>query len=57
MGINAGDEMWFFTLMDDAGMEYVAMTNQSAADPKYLLAAQVMRELGLDIPDVLQEKL
>lgn len=27
MGINAGDEMWFFTLMDDAGMEYVAMTN------------------------------
>jgi AbrB family looped-hinge helix DNA binding protein len=27
MGLREGDEMWFFSLVDDNGLEYIAMTN------------------------------
>lgn len=57
MGLREGDEMWFFNLVADDGIEYIAMSNQAGIDPKYEIAAKVLAELGLDVPDKLEKKL
>lgn len=51
-----GDEMEFFMLADDAGEQYVCLTNHKGNN-RYALAAEVLEELGLDVPAELEEKL
>ena len=53
MGVREGDEMWFFSLVDDNGLEYIAMTNQVGEDYRRAIARKVLEELGLEIPAVL----
>ena len=53
MGLREGDEMWFFSLVDDNGLEYIAMTNQVGEDYRKAIARKVLEELGLEIPAVL----
>ena len=53
MGLREGDEMWFFSLVDDNGLEYIAMTNQVGEDYRRAIARKVLEELGLEIPAVL----
>lgn len=47
------DEVEFFLLEDDGGERYVALTNHAASRNKYTEAADVLIELGLEIPDEL----
>lgn len=53
MGLREGDEMWFFSLVDDNGLEYIAMTNQVGEDYRRTIARKVLEELGLEVPAVL----
>lgn len=53
MGLREGDEMWFFSLVDDNGLEYIAMTNQVGEDYRRAIARKVLEELGLEVPAVL----
>lgn len=53
MGLREGDEMWFFSLVDDSGLEYIAMTNQVGEDYRRVIARKVLEELGLEVPAVL----
>lgn len=53
MGLREGDEMWFFSLVDDNGLEYIAMTNQVGEDYRRVIARKVLKELGLEVPAVL----
>lgn len=53
MGLREGDEMWFFSLVDDNGLEYIAMTNQVGEDYRKAIARKVLEELGLEVPAVL----
>ena len=56
--IAEGDEVEFFTITDDDGVQYVGMTNQTRNEgAKYTRAAAVLQELGCDIPDALQAHL
>ena len=43
-------------LADDAGEQYVCLTNHKGNN-RYALAAEVLEELGLDVPAELEEKL
>jgi len=47
------DEVEFFLLEDDSGERYVALTNHAASRNKYAETADVLIELGLEIPDEL----
>lgn len=47
------DEVEFFLLEDDGGERYVALTNHAVSRNKYAEAADVLIELGLEIPDEL----
>jgi AbrB family looped-hinge helix DNA binding protein len=38
-GLHEGDEMWFFTVVDKDGIEYIALTNKAGIDPRYETAA------------------
>lgn len=54
--ITEGDEMEFFALYVD-GEPYICMTNHKGSNNKYEIAAEVLAELGLEVPEVLEEKL
>ena len=54
-GLREGDEMWFFTILDRDGTEYIALTNRAGVDPKYEAAAKVLIELGLEVPEKLEK--
>jgi hypothetical protein len=55
--IAEGDEMEFYVLVDECGVQYVAMTNNKSGTNKYELAAQILTELGLEVPEELEKKL
>lgn len=48
-------EMEFFT-MEDNGRYYICMSDVAEKDGKYATAAQVLVELGLEVPAALMEK-
>lgn len=55
-GIHENDELEFLSLELD-GTHFVCVTNGKTVDPKYRAAALVLKELGEDIPQSLQEKM
>lgn len=55
--IDEGDEVEFYLLNDDMGEQYVCMTNHKTSTNRYEVAAQVLRELDIAVPEVLEEKL
>lgn len=55
-GIQAGDELNFATFNVD-GVNYIGMTvDQEQEKSRYVYAASVLRELGCEIPEKLEEK-
>lgn len=52
--IRENDELQFFTLQED-GLSYICLSNGKTVDPKYQAAANVLNELGIDIPQELQD--
>ena len=55
--INTEDQVYFYLLEDDDGRQFVCFTNKSDSSPKYQLAAEVLVELGLEVPDEILAKL
>ena len=55
--IAVNDEVEFYLLSDDAGEQYVCLTNHKYGNNKYEIAAQVLTELGLKVPEEIEEKL
>lgn len=55
--INTEDQVYFYLLEDDDGRQFVCFTNKSDSSPKYQLAAEVLAELGLEVPDEILAKL
>jgi AbrB family looped-hinge helix DNA binding protein len=56
LNIQPEDEVEFF-LLDDGNEKYVCLTNHKNAVSKYQQAAEMLLELGLEIPDDLAEYL
>ena len=54
--INTNDEVEFYLLNADDGEQYVCLTNHKAQNNRYEIAAQVLAELGFDIPEELESK-
>lgn len=54
--INTNDDLQFFTL-EHEGRFYVCMTNMQEVNPKYRATAEVLEELGIEVPDKLRELL
>ena len=57
LGIDELSELKFYTMEDDNGEFYICMTNHAASNSKYEQAAQVLTELGIAIPEELEERL
>lgn len=57
LAINEGDEMEFYLLQTDDGAQYVCLTNHSADNNRFAAAANVLTELGLEVPVELAEKI
>ncbi len=55
--INTEDQVYFYLLEDDDGRQFVCFTNKADSSPKYQLAAEVLAELGLEVPDEILAKL
>lgn len=55
--ININDEVEFYLLQNDDGEQYVCLTNHKATNNKYEMAAKVLNELGLDIPEELEGRI
>ena len=55
--IAVNDEVEFYLLSDDVGEQYVCLTNHKHGNSKYEIAAQVLTELGLEVPEEIEEKL
>ena len=52
--IKENDAMEFVTFYDDDGNWYVGFTSvEETVDPKYVKAAEVLTELGIEIPPIL----
>jgi len=57
MRLEVNEEMEFFSLIDDAGEEYVCFTNHKrGAQERYNIAIEVLKELKLEVPEELREK-
>jgi len=54
LNIKDGEEMDFYLLEDDCGNQYVALTKQTVDNNKYVFTANVLKELGLDVPEQLE---
>lgn len=55
--INTNDELEFFVLNHDNGEQYICFTNHKIKDNQYAIAAQVLTELGIELPEKLVERL
>ena len=51
------DEMFTYLLDDDDGRQYVCFTNKADINPRFAVAAEVLAELGLEVPDEILAKL
>ena len=47
----------FYLLDDDDGRQYVCFTNKADINPRFAVAAEVLAELGLEVPDEILAKL
>ena len=56
LDINEGDEVEFYLLNADNGEQFVCLTNHHSGINKYEIAIQVLEELGIDIPEELEDK-
>lgn len=56
MRINAEDELEFFELEYD-GNHYICLSNGKTVDPRYSVAADVLKELGIELPEALAKAL
>ena len=54
--VDEGDEMEFYTISDE-GIEYIALTKNGLADPRYEIARAVLEELGVEPPQSLIKKI
>lgn len=57
MGINTNDEMTFYTLITDKGEQMICMAPSTFVRDRFYIAAEVLDELGLDLPRELRDKL
>ena len=57
LNIQTNDEVEFYLLNADNGEQFVCLTNHKAGMNKYENAAKVLTELGIDIPEELEEKI
>lgn len=57
LDIQTNDEVEFYLLNADIGEQFVCLTNHKGGTNKYKTAAQVLEELGLDIPEELEAKM
>lgn len=55
--INPEDMVHFYLLEDDDGRQYVCFTNKADINPRFLIAAEVLAECGLEVPTEILEKL
>ena len=56
--LEANQELDFYTLIDDNGEQFVCFTNhRTEEDNRYHIACDVLKELGIEIPNELQEKI
>ena len=51
--INENDEINFYTFSTEDGQNFIALTNGKTLDPKYIIAAKVLEELGVEAPQQL----
>lgn len=51
-GINENDEIYFYTMTEN-GQSFIALTNGKTVDPKYAITANVLEELGVEVPQQL----
>ena len=56
MRIHQDDELEFFVLELD-NQNYICLSTNKTVDPRYVVAAEVLEELGLDIPNELKASL
>lgn len=54
--LSPGDAMEYFTFRKD-DCWYIALANENMKDARYLQAAEVLDELGIEIPDELLDKI
>lgn len=52
-GLSAGDEVSFSTCTTPAA-DYILMSKDTGIDPKYVVATEVLADLGCEIPSQLQ---
>lgn len=57
LDINTNDEVEFYLLNTDDGEQFVCLTNHKVNTNKYEIAAKVLAEFGLSIPEELEKKL
>lgn len=57
LNIIEGEEVEFYLLETDDGVQYVCLTNQKVKTSRYAVALSVLEELGLDVPTELEEML
>lgn len=55
--IAVGDEVDFYLITNNNNDYYIGIKKNNAVDPKFLTAAQVLKELGIKIPTELKEKI
>ena len=56
VGFKEGEEMYFYTC-EDNGKKYICVTNREDENGDFAVAAKVLAELGLEVPEELKEKL
>lgn len=56
LDIETNDEVEFYLLNADNGEQFVCLTNHKVGNSRYEVAAKVLEELGIDIPEVLSNK-
>lgn len=57
LNIEVNDEVEFYLLNGDDGEQYVCLTNHKVGNSRFELAAKVLVELGLDVPEELEAKM
>ena len=57
LDIQTNDEVEFYLLNHDDGEQYVCLTNHKGGVNRYEMAAQVLTELGIEIPEKLEQKI
>lgn len=55
--ISTEDTVHFYLLEDDDGRQYACLTNKADVNPKFQIAAEVLAECGLEVPDEILAKL